>query len=289
MNGDALKPCIVIGAGRSGTNMLRDLICSYPGISTWPCDEINYIWRKGNRSYPSDEFPTSLATDSTARYIHNAFSNQIKKTNANVLIEKTCANSLRMDFVRAIFPEAKYIIIIRDGRHVVKSAIKRWQAPLDIRYIAQKARFVPPSDIPYYAIRYAVHRAKKILSPDDSLPMWGPIYKEMYEHSKAYNVEELCAEQWISCVNSTLASVQKIEKKRTCIVSYESLQQHPTTEVERVLRFVTGNHQIDNEMVSLLSGTIKRKTEKDSETKLNLRLDLEGRFNSLLERLGYVP
>lgn len=57
-----LTPIILIGAPRSGTNIFRDTIASLPSVTTWPCDEINYIWRHGNINYPSDEFPVELAT-----------------------------------------------------------------------------------------------------------------------------------------------------------------------------------------------------------------------------------
>ena len=30
-----------------GHNMLRDVLTKLPGVATWPCDEINYIWRHG--------------------------------------------------------------------------------------------------------------------------------------------------------------------------------------------------------------------------------------------------
>ena len=52
------KPIIIIGAPRSGTNMLRDVLCNLDGVGSWPCDEINYIWRHGNVKNPSDEFLT---------------------------------------------------------------------------------------------------------------------------------------------------------------------------------------------------------------------------------------
>ena len=42
------KPLIIIGAGRSGTNALRDALTTFSKISSWPCDEINPIWRHGN-------------------------------------------------------------------------------------------------------------------------------------------------------------------------------------------------------------------------------------------------
>ena len=40
---------------------------------------------------------------------------------------KTCANSLRPFYVSKIFPTAKFIYIVRDGRRVVMSAEKKWK------------------------------------------------------------------------------------------------------------------------------------------------------------------
>ena len=64
---------IIIGAPRSGTNMLRDVLVRFPGVATWPCDEINYIWRHGNLRYPSDEFPAERADARVQRYIRAQF------------------------------------------------------------------------------------------------------------------------------------------------------------------------------------------------------------------------
>ena len=57
------KKLIIIGAPRSGTNMLRDLLCSIDGVGTWPCDEINYIWRHGNLKENTDEFKSHHASE----------------------------------------------------------------------------------------------------------------------------------------------------------------------------------------------------------------------------------
>ena len=58
----ASENIVLVGAPRSGTNMLRDVLTALDGIGTWPCDEINYIWRHGNVRYPSDELPRENAT-----------------------------------------------------------------------------------------------------------------------------------------------------------------------------------------------------------------------------------
>ena len=80
---------IIVGAPRSGTNMLRDILTSFDNIATWPCDEINYIWRHGNMFYPSDEIPAQNATDQVKKYILGSFDSIHKKYNADILIEKT--------------------------------------------------------------------------------------------------------------------------------------------------------------------------------------------------------
>ena len=70
---DAYQPVIIIGAARSGTNMLRDVLTSLPGVGTWPCDEINYIWRHRNARNPLDEFQPEQATDPVRRFIRGEF------------------------------------------------------------------------------------------------------------------------------------------------------------------------------------------------------------------------
>ena len=134
----ANPPVIIIGAGRSGTNMLRDLLAQLPQFSTWPCDEINYIWRHGNRGFATDEFTREMADDKTAHYIRKQFQKFAAKHPGTSVVEKTCANSLRCGFIHQIFPEARFIHIMRDGRDVAASAALRWNAKLDIGYIAKK-------------------------------------------------------------------------------------------------------------------------------------------------------
>jgi len=90
------RPVIIIGAPRSGTNMLRDALTGVPGVSTWPCDEINYIWRHGNKRHPSDEFTPEMVTSDIRRYVNHRFDRVASRCHAHTVVEKTCANSLRM-------------------------------------------------------------------------------------------------------------------------------------------------------------------------------------------------
>ncbi len=232
------QPVILIGAARSGTNMLRDALLCAPGVATWPCDEINYLWRHFHASHPNDEFRPEQATPRVVSYLRRAFARQARRTEARWLVEKTCANSLRVDFVRAVFPEAKFLLLARDGRDVVASALKRWQAPLDMRYIARKARFVPPSDLPYYAVRYLRHRLHRQFSGKERLGSWGPRFAEMDTMLATRSLAEVCAEQWRRSVLSAVRSLAPLGDNQVCRLRYEHFATHPNAELERVWEFL---------------------------------------------------
>jgi hypothetical protein len=229
---------IIIGAPRSGTNMLRDVLSQLPGVSTWPCDEINYIWRHGNASYPYDQFCRKMATPKIKNYIHKKFKQIEKKTSSDLILEKTCANSLRVSFIDEIFPNAKFIFIVRDGLDVVGSASLRWKAKLDIPYLLKKSLYVPLTDLPYYATRYLFNRVRRLVSTDRRLGIWGPSTETMKRWLQEYTLNEVCALQWKSCVDCSEKELSQLNPNRIIRVQYESFVINPLAETERVANFL---------------------------------------------------
>jgi hypothetical protein len=225
---------IIIGAPRSGTNMLRDVLTSLPGVATWPCDEINYIWRHGNVRYPSDEFTPEMARPKVCKYIRRQFDWVERKYRAHTVVEKTCANSLRVGFVDRVVPEAKYIFIRRDGLDAVGSAIKRWKAELDIPYIIRKARFVPFGDLPYYASRYLWNRVYRLASREERLAFWGPKLDGMETLLGKYSLAEVCALQWKRCVERSIDDFSHIPPNRVVEVGYEDFVTSPEAGLKKV-------------------------------------------------------
>lgn len=232
------QPVIIIGAARSGTNMLRDCLTALPGVGTWPCDEINYIWRHGNKRYPTDEFSPDRATGPVKRYIRRAFDRVAEKQRLEYVVEKTCANSLRVGFVDRVVPEAKFIFLVRDGRDVVASAMKRWTAPLDPGYLLRKARYVPPADLPFYAWRYLCNRAFRLVSRERRLAFWGPKFEGMRRLLDGAGLTEVCAAQWARCVRKASQSLDRIEPGRVCRVRYEDYVHRPRERFRRICDFL---------------------------------------------------
>ena len=102
----------IIGAPRSGTNILRDILSSHSKINTWDCDEINLIWKYGNRENPYDDLDRNDLSDKSYNFIKKSFDKiYIKDQCIDYVLEKTCANTLRLKYIDEIFPEAKFFCI----------------------------------------------------------------------------------------------------------------------------------------------------------------------------------
>ncbi|MGA7616384.1 MAG: sulfotransferase [Thermoanaerobaculia bacterium] len=232
------RPIVIIGAGRSGTNILRDVLTGIPGFGTWPCDEINYIWRHGNVRHPDDELTADQVTPRIRSYIRGAFDHIAERGRLDHVVEKTCANSLRVGFVDAVLPEARFINIVRDGRDVVASAKLRWTAPLDLPYLAKKARWVPLTDLPWYASRYLWNRAYRLFSREKRLAFWGPRFAGLDDALARYELEEVCALQWKRCVDRSDADLGRIDPERLHAISYETFARDPEHELSRLADFL---------------------------------------------------
>ncbi|ERS11295.1 hypothetical protein Q673_11205 [Marinobacter sp. EN3] len=218
--------------------MLRDVLTAFDGVATWPCDEINYIWRHGNVRFPSDEIPEDLATPAVKNYIQQRFQEIQQKYSADIVVEKTCANSLRVPFVDAVVPDAKYVFIYRDGIDATGSAKERWTAELDIPYILEKVRFVPKMDLPYYALRYFWARVYRFISREKRLAFWGPALDGMQDILQKHSLNEVCALQWQRCVDKSEEAFARMPEGKVVRVRYEDFVRNPVTELSRILAFL---------------------------------------------------
>ncbi len=288
MNSIEIKPIIIIGAPRSGTNMLRDVLTSFVGICTWPCDEINYIWRHGNIRYPSDEIPVERATPAIKNYIRRHFADIRKEYNVDVVVEKTCANSLRVPFVDAVVPDAKYIFIYRDGIDATGSAKERWTAALDISYILDKVRFVPKLDLPYYGLRYLWARLYRSFSREKRLAFWGPALDDMQAILRNHTLNGVCAIQWQRCVDKAEQAFAAMPADKVVRICYEDFVLKPVQELTRILEFMGEEIEVDKiaravEGVSPHSINKGRRVLGDQEV-----TNLEALVGETLKRYDYL-
>lgn len=283
-------PVIIIGAPRSGTNILRDVLVSVPGYATWPCDEINLVWRHGNRSFRSDEFTAEMATPKVAEFVGRHFDRIGKRYGGATVVEKTCASSLRVGFVDRVVPDARFLFIHRDGMDVAASAMQRWHAPFDWDYTKAKLPYVPPSDLGYYGIRFVSNRLKARghdAAGDKQVgSWWGPKLDGQAELQQRHTLDELCALQWQRCVENSERDLASIDPTRVHRIAYEEFVKTPSDHLTEVLDFLGAPREVDPSWVASVSmGSVGKGRASLGEAAVER---LTGLVRPSLERYGYA-
>lgn len=231
-----VETVIILGAARSGTKFLRDTLASSNAVCSVPYD-VNYIWRHGNESHPDDAIPPVRCNEDMRRYIRSNLE-RFAQTGGRgkvcrILLEKTVSNTLRVPFVDRVFPDAKFVHLIRDGRAVIESSSRMWASPADIRYLFRKIRYFPFGDI-----KYAVWFFGQLLrGRRSSRAIWGPRYPGIEQDLSDKTVLEVCATQWVSCVRQTAAALGELDPNRVFTLRYEDLVAD-TAVLQELCRFI---------------------------------------------------
>jgi hypothetical protein len=218
------RPVIILGAARSGTKYLRDVLAAAANAARVPYD-INYIWRYGSEDHPDDALPASLATERKARFIRAQVHRLagVDPSSSAVVFEKTVGSTLRVPFVDSIFPEARFVHLVRDGRAVTESAMRQWQEPMNWSRLFEKVRGLPLQNLGY-AAWFAANFAKGLLSGRGGGRVWGPRYPGIEDDlARGRDLAEICAEQWRASVGAAIEGLRTIPPERQITISYDAL------------------------------------------------------------------
>jgi len=200
----SIRPVIVIGAARSGTRFLRDALAESDTLV--PIDhDVSFVWRLGNHRHPHDEFTPELATPKIAKRIRSRIDSLAPTAAHQEVVEKTVGNSLRIPFVKAIYPDARVLVVTRDGREVIQSSHAQWTGGDDWQRWASKLPIFRPADLPYLAkvgaglVRARVQPESSALSPR----VWGVRYDGLEDDLASRGVAWVAGQQWLRCLEST--------------------------------------------------------------------------------------
>jgi len=189
-------PIIVIGAARSGTKWVRSILASCGAFRVVPYD-VNHIWRHGQHWVPHDALDPVVG-ERRARTIRSLLDRAaLPSTGATDLpiLEKTVSNALRVPLVRRVFPEARFVEIVRDGREAIASTYEQWTRPGDRSYALRKALAFPLACWPYL-LELSLRRAGLAHTKQT----WGVRYPGIDEDLGRLSLPEVCALQWAWCI-----------------------------------------------------------------------------------------
>jgi len=211
------EPIFIVGAPRSGTSLLYAILRSSPELANWP-GEAHEVWEAdyhpAMREWESNALSASDVTPKTASRIRAQFF--LAAGPRKRLVDKTPRNSLRVDFVNALFPDALFVFLQRDGRDNVNSLINAWRSARYRTYRLPTPHSISGIDPNWW---------KFVLYPGWRDDCNGP-------------VETVAARQWKFCNENALAALDALGESRWTGVRYERLIENPEQEAQRVSGFL---------------------------------------------------
>lgn len=219
------RPIFIVGAPRSGTMLLYRILRSHSRLAHWRPSEAHEVWEADYhpalRGWESNVLDASDVEPEAAARIRRSF--LLVAGRRRRLIDKTPRNVLRVPFVDAVFPDARYVYLQRDGRDNVNSLINAWRSPRYRTYELPEPHSIPGADPRWW---------KFVLYPGWRNDASGPL-------------EIVCAKQWSICNDRVVAASKDIGRDRWVGIRYEDLIDDPVGEVGRLMEFL----QLDYERV----------------------------------------
>lgn len=119
------RPIFMIGCPRSGTGLALRMFARHPDVAN--LSEAGDLWdpRRYNDPEADHLWTANDVTPEDTKRMHSRFEFWRALHGAPRFINKHPRNSVRIEYLRAMFPDAVFIHVIRDGRAVVNSILNR--------------------------------------------------------------------------------------------------------------------------------------------------------------------
>jgi hypothetical protein len=266
------KPIFIVGVMRSGTTLLYKRMCRHPDLAwlnktskkfprsvlmtrlIYPFHrdrrptEASWIWSRFARE-EDDALDARDVTPEASRFYHGVFAAQLRFFGKPRFLCKYPRNMLRMAYLNAIFPDALFVHIIRDGRAVAHSM-----------YRCRERHGGPAA---YWGIRP---------------PGWRDLL--------AMEPLEACAMQWKLSVRRARQSAAALPPGRYTEVRYEELVSRPVDNLRRVAEAC--GLQWDQDHLRAVTADIESRNYKWRDAFAPAQVErLHALTGDLLEELGY--
>jgi len=223
------RPVFIIAAPRSGSTLLFETLAQHPGVFTVGDESHRQIegiaaLRPAQKNYASNCLTDADATPAVADALRAAFFADLQDSAGQAyahlpaaqrparvrFLEKTPKNALRIPFLRAVFPDARFIYLYRNARDNISSLLDSWRSGLYVTY----------PDL-----------------PDWPGPPWSHLLIPGWEKLRGASLAEIVKQQWQTTNQIILDELEKLPDARWCTVNYEDLLKDPASVIKRLCDF----------------------------------------------------
>ncbi|WP_052631034.1 sulfotransferase [Pseudoxanthomonas suwonensis] len=213
------RPLFIVSPPRSGSTLLFETLATAPGLYS-PGDESHALIEgilglaPSARGYDSNRLLAEDATAAVATALRERLFRQLRDREGRAaagapvrVLEKTPKNSLRIPFLRAIFPEARFVFLYRDPRQVLGSMIDGWRS----------------GDFAMYP-----------RLPGWEGPTWSFLLTPGWREGSGRPLEEVVARQWASATRVLLDDLRGLPSGSWTTIRHEAFVADPQAGAERL-------------------------------------------------------
>ncbi|MDQ3985410.1 MAG: sulfotransferase [Actinomycetota bacterium] len=273
--GQVERPIFIVGAPRSGTTLLFRVLAASRRVATWWPMEAHEIWEADHHpalhGWESNVLNASDANSKSMRRIRREF--YLVTGNHRRLLDKTPRNVMRVPFIDAVFPDAVYVFLKRDGRDTINSLINAWRSDRYRTYELPEPLTIPGVDPRWW---------KFVLYPG-------------WREDTSGSLERVCARQWVHSNERMLDARGTIESSRWTELSYETFTDDPVTATSALVDFLDlpfdkaiqeKAEAVKTTIYNAVTPPERGKWRKENPSEIEAIIPL---IAPTMERLGYSP
>jgi Sulfotransferase family len=262
-----IKPIFILGCGRSGTTILGKIISRHRQILY--LNEPRYMWVKAyQQSDISSEqaairegrldLDNSICSPHQSRIIQRMFSLALSLYGKKILVDKLPEHAFRIPFLLGVFPDARFIHVIRSGVDVARS----------IEQLILQSKW-------YGWNNYKWNELRRLAS---AFP-WG---KAAVQHCETNYQRGLL--EWRLSLEYAFEHLAGLPPERYLVIRYERLLEDPLEICEDIQKFLAVDRDVEMERYAT-SALVPRSPTTDVRHLLAEDRNLVGNW---LESLGYL-
>ena len=216
-------PVFLVCPPRSGSSLLFETLSRSPELFTIGGESHRVIedipaLTPAAHDWSSNRLDADDITDGVVSFLKDQFVVRLRDRDGARpaggdvrLLEKTPKNALRVPFLAAAFPDARFVYLYRDPRETISSMLDAWRS----------GKFVTYPSLPGWSG-----------SP------WSLLLTPGWQDLADRPLGEVVARQWATTVDTLLDDLEALDPDRWCVAAYDRLVADPFAEITRLCSFL---------------------------------------------------
>jgi hypothetical protein len=225
------RPVFIVSAPRAGSTLLFETLSHFPDVWTIGRESHDLeadipALHPATRQYASNRLTAADATPAICQAVRHWFGQRLQnragqsyaavpaeqRPAAVRFLEKTPKNALRIPFLKAVFPEARFLFLYREPRQNISSLLEGWRS----------RRFVAYREMPGWPYQE-----------------WSFLLIPGWEKLIDRPLVEIAAQQWRVANEYIQADVQALPRGDWLLVTYEDITRQPAETMQKISQFAS--------------------------------------------------